>query len=108
MDSDDGAPGHLVVQAARQAAGREGDAAPERGIGRALGAPREFRTARRAAGALSGDDVTQDGVIQRVHCGSLEGLVRKPPASQSRRKELTFDSNGRGRQNELPATRIND
>ena len=72
--SDDGAAGHLVVQPARQAAGREGDAAPERGIGRALGAPREFRTAMRAAGALCGDGVTQDGVVQRMHLdGSCSG-----------------------------------
>src|SRR3954466_7356753 len=68
--SDDGAPGHLVVQAPGQAAGREGDAAAQRGIGRALRAPRSYRTAHRAAGALSCDGVTQDGVVQRVHLGA--------------------------------------
>jgi hypothetical protein len=56
-----------MVQAARQATGRERDAAPERGIGRALRAPRENRTAHRAAGALIRDGVAQDGVIERMH-----------------------------------------
>jgi hypothetical protein len=79
-----------VVQTARQAAGREGDAAPERGIGRALRALWEFRTTVRAAGALCGDDVTQDGVIQRMHlCGSYR-WDEEPPTNQREGKDGLF------------------
>jgi hypothetical protein len=79
--SDDGAAGHLAVEAARQAAGRERDAAADRGIGRALGALWELRTAVRAAGALCGDDGTQDGVIERMHFEAPIEVVKEPPTS---------------------------
>src|SRR4051794_3168846 len=69
--SDDRAAGHLLVQAAGDAAGHEGRPPADGRRRRPLGPGPAFRTAGPRPAALIGVGTAEDGVIERMHGGRL-------------------------------------